>query len=115
MTKARDWLLLKAGEPLTRAAFTVDIRRLKPEHLATFKQVVRERFAGACDAYAADPATPWPTSLRVKSVQNAPGVLEMTWSFASPDGRATFELVTVEGELRCRWRRVGNHDVFKRP
>jgi hypothetical protein len=41
--------------------------------------------------------------------------LEMTWSFASPDGRATFELVTVDGELRCRWRRIGDHDVFKRP
>jgi hypothetical protein len=48
-------------------------------------------------------------------VQGAPGILEMTWSFASPDGRATFELVTVAGELRCRWRRVGDHDVFKSP
>lgn len=38
----------------------------------------------------------------------------MTWSFASPDGRATFELVTVDGERRCRWRRVGDHDVFER-
>jgi hypothetical protein len=33
-------------------------------------------------------------------------------SFASPDGRATFELVTVEGELRCRWRRVDDHSVL---
>ncbi len=39
----------------------------------------------------------------------------MTWSFASPDGRATFELVTIGGELRCRWRRVGDHDVFEQP
>jgi hypothetical protein len=53
--------------------------------------------------------------LRVKPVRSAPGILEMTWSFASPDGRATFELVTVEGELRCRWRRVGDHEVFKQP
>ena len=35
--------------------------------------------------------------------------------FASPDGRATFELVTVDDELRCRWRRVGDHDVFESP
>ncbi|WP_268968313.1 hypothetical protein [Tomitella gaofuii] len=42
-------------------------------------------------------------------------MLEMTWSFASPDGRATFELVTVDGELRCRWRRVGDHGEFTRP
>jgi hypothetical protein len=99
----------------TTPGFDADIRRLKPEHLATFKRVVREKFAPACDAYAADPAGPWPASLRVKSVRSAPGVLEMTWSLASPDGRATFSLVTVDGELRCRWRRVGDHDVFKAP
>jgi hypothetical protein len=29
--------------------------------------------------------------------------------------RATFEFVTVDGELRVRWRRVGDHDVFKKP
>jgi hypothetical protein len=51
----------------------------------------------------------------VKSVRGADGVLEMPWSFASPDGRATFELVTVEGEVRVRWRRVGDHDVFREP
>ena len=39
----------------------------------------------------------------------------MTWSFGSPDGRATSELVAVAGELRCRWRRVGDRDVFKSP
>lgn len=99
----------------TTPAFDHDVRRLKRERLSAFKKAVREKFGPACDAYAADPTTPWPTSLRVKSVQGADGVLEMTWSFASPDGRATFELVTVNGELRCRWRRVGDHDVFKKP
>ena len=39
----------------------------------------------------------------------------MTWSFASPDGRATFEIVTVDGEQRIRWRRVGGHEVFRNP
>ena len=39
----------------------------------------------------------------------------MTWSFASPDGRATFEFIIVEDELRVRWRRVGDHEVFKNP
>jgi len=99
----------------TTPAFDKDYRRLKREHAATFKAIVKEKFAPACDAYANDPNTPWPAALRVKSVQSAPGILEMTWSFASPDGRATFELVTVDGELRCRWRRVGDHDVFKSP
>lgn len=96
-------------------AFDADYRRLSREHATAFRQVVREKFALACDAYAKNPATPWPASLRVKPVRSAPGVWEMTWSFASPDGRATFELITVEGEPRCRWRRVGDHGVFKKP
>lgn len=99
----------------TTPAFDSDYRRLKREHADVFKKIVREKLAPACDAYAKDPATPFPAALRVKSVRSAPGVLEMTWSFASPDGRATFELVTVDDELRCRWRRVGDHDVFKQP
>ncbi len=77
--------------------------------------MVREKFIAACDAYAADPATSWPASLGVKSVRGTSGVLEMTWSFASPDGRATFELITVDEELRVRWRRVGDDEVFKNP
>lgn len=96
-------------------AFTADLRRLKPEHLTTFREVVRDKFAPACDAYAGDPATPWPASLRIKSVRGAKGVLEMTWSFPSPDGRATFELRTVNGELLCLWRRIGDHSVFRSP
>lgn len=99
----------------TTPAFDSDYRRLRSEHVAEFRKVVQEKFIAACDAFAADPATPWPASLRVKSVRGTPGVLEMTWSFASPDGRATFELITVEDELRVRWRRVGDHDVFKNP
>jgi hypothetical protein len=99
----------------TTPAFDADFRRLKAEHRTAFREVLGTKFIPACDALAADSAAVWPKSLRVKAVQGAPGVLEMTWSFASPDGRATFELVTVEEELRCRWRRVGDHDVFKAP
>ncbi len=99
----------------TTPAFDADYRRLKPEHRATFRRVLKSRFIPACDAIAADASAGWPRSLRVKSVQGAPGILEMTWSFASPDGRATFELVTAEGELRCRWRRVRGHEVFRAP
>ena len=98
----------------TTPAFDADYRQLKPKHRATFRRVLK-KFIAACDAYAADPAAGWARSLRIKSVHDAPGVLEMTWSFSSPDGRATFELVTVDGEMRCRWRRVGGHDVFKAP
>lgn len=70
----------------TTPALDADVRRVKREWLAEFKKVVREKFAPACAAYAADSSTPWPASLRVKSVQRADGVLEMTWSSATPDG-----------------------------
>lgn len=99
----------------TTPAFDTDYKRLKRVHQTTFRSVVKEKFAPACNAHAVDPASPWPASLRVKSVRNAPGILERTWSFASPDGRATFELVTNSGELHCRWRRVEDHDVFRQP
>lgn len=99
----------------TTPAFENDVRRLKSEHVAAFRKVVREKFVPACDAFAVDPTKPWPASLRIKSVRGAGGVLEMTWSFSSPDGRATFELLTVDDELRVRWRRVGDHSVFRSP
>jgi putative SOS response-associated peptidase YedK len=99
----------------TTPAFDADFRRLKPEHAAQFRKTVQTKFAPACDVYAADPSRPWPTSLRVKHIVSAAGILEMTWSFASPDGRATFALVTVDGERRVRWRRVGDHAVFRAP
>lgn len=99
----------------TTAAFDADYRRLKREHREAFRRVLRTKFIPACDALAVSPSANWPKSLRVKSVQGAPGLLEMTWSFASPDGRATFELVTVGDELRCRWRRIGDHSVFDSP
>lgn len=96
-------------------SFTADVKRLKREHLDEFRRVVREKFVPACDAFAADPAVGWPASLRVKAMRSAPGIMEMTWSFASPDGRATFEFVTVDDEPRVRWRRVGDHRVFTAP
>ncbi|MDN5764972.1 MAG: hypothetical protein L0H96_01995 [Humibacillus sp.] len=98
----------------TTPAFDKDVRRLKREQIQQFLDVVKARFIAVCDAYAADSTTPWPQSLRVKSIQGAPGILEMTWSLASPDGRVTFELVTVDGDLRLRWRRFGDRDAFRR-
>jgi hypothetical protein len=99
----------------TTPAFDADFRRLKVEHQRAFRVVVRDKFAPACSQLAGSSAYSWPASLRVKAVRGARGILEMKWSFASPDGRATFELISVAGELRCRWRRIGDHDVFKNP
>jgi hypothetical protein len=39
----------------------------------------------------------------------------MTWRFAEPDGRATFEWIEVDGELAVLWRRIGGHEIFGRP
>lgn len=95
--------------------FDADLRRLSKDEYERFRQVARDDFSPACDRRAADPSESWPARLRVKPVKGARGIMEMTWSFSGPDGRATFELITAEGQLRIRWRRVGGHAIFKRP
>jgi len=62
---------------------------------------------------AARPA--WPQQLRIKNVQHAPGIWEMTWSFAGPDGRATFEYFGKDPDRGIRWRRIGGHRIFAEP
>jgi hypothetical protein len=100
--------------------FKADYKRLSVSHRELFRQAARE-FNEACDQYIAtnDPST-WPARLRVKSVTNAPGVFEMTWSFSGPDGRATWEWTTVTDlsgmqHPAVRWRRLGDHKIFRTP
>ena len=52
--------------------------------------------------------------LRVKGIQGATGISEMTWA---PDGRATFQYgdEVIDGESHVVWRRVGSHAIFKTP
>ena len=57
----------------------------------------------------------WPKSLRIKDVEGAPGIWELTWSSSGPDGRATFEYFDVGRERAIRWRRIGGHEIFKTP
>ncbi len=95
-------------------SFRGDYQRLSEHERSLFKRVL-PAFVDACDRYAADPTAPWPTSLRVKSVERAPGILEMTWSFSGPDGRATFEWMDLDGELAVRWRRIGKHRILRAP
>jgi hypothetical protein len=93
-------------------SFKADYRRLSKQPL--FKNALPD-FVAACDRYASNPSVAWPASLRVKDVENAPGIWEMTWSFSGPDGRATFEWAKIDGQLAVRWRRIGGHSIFKSP
>lgn len=85
------------------------------EHFRRLWRVVRDRFIPAAEQHVAEPGAPWPAGLRVKAVQSAAGVWEMTWSYAQPDGRATFEWCAIDGEPAIRWRRVGTHAIFTEP
>lgn len=77
----------------TTPAFDSDYRRLKCEHAAAFKKIVPEKFAPACDAYAHGDDLVLRQSRRARYLRAG----------------------QIDGGLRCRWRRVGDHDVFKKP
>ena len=103
--------------------FKNDYRRLSDREKEMFRAAALV-FSAACDAFRGSPSVAFPANLRVKSVQGADGVFEMTWSFAGPDGRATWEWVTVDvvepkGTVMTypavQWRRIGGHDVFRNP
>lgn len=98
----------------TTSSFDADHARLSGIENRLFRDALKA-FVPACDRYAADPSTRGPASLRVRSVEGAPGVWELTWSFSGPDGRATFEFVQIEGVLGVRWRRIGGHSIFRKP
>lgn len=95
--------------------FEADLKRLSRKDRETFVRVALDRFEPAAARVADEPGTTWPRSLRVRRVEAAPGIWEMTWSFAGPDGRATFEWIELEGQPAIRWRRVGTHAVFRDP
>ena len=72
-------------------------------------------FRRAAAKFVADlPSGRFRPGLRVRGVQGAPGVFELTWA---DDGRATFEYghVVREGETHVVWRRIGTHVIFTRP
>ena len=90
------------------ARFGADFDRLSPAQQAAFLAAVAQfvedlRKGGQ-----------FRKGLRVKGVQGASGVFEMTWA---DDGRATFQYsdAVLEGEPHIIWRRVGTHDIFSQP
>jgi hypothetical protein len=90
-----------------RPRFLRDFRGLTAEQAAAWSRAL-DRFIVGLRSGAFDP------SLRVKRVKGYPGVWEMTWA---PDGRATFEYGQElrTGDPHIVWRRIGTHDVFRRP
>lgn len=53
-------------------------------------------------------------SLRLKGVHGHDGVFEMTWA---ANGRATFVYGAERkpGQPHIVWRRIGTHEIFRRP
>lgn len=89
------------------ARFIRDYAALSAEDKAAFRQAVEKFIADL-------PSGRFRSSLRIKGIQGAEGIFEMTWA---KDGRATFaygDEIRL-GEPHIVWRRVGTHDVFSRP
>lgn len=95
--------------------FDADWKKLPKEHQTMFRKII-PLFNAACDEYIQSRGNyQWPAKLRVASMTNAPGIWEMTWSFSSPDGRATFEFSISEDGSTLIWRRIGNHSIYDNP
>ena len=94
--------------PAWLARFRADFERLTRAQQVAFLVAVRE-FVEDLESGQA-----FRKGLRVKGVQGAWGIFEMTWA---GDGRATFEYgdeVNV-GSPHVVWRRVGTHTILKQP
>ena len=107
---------------VTSSRFRSDFKKLSEAEQDAFRRAARD-FSDACDRRLVDGDLAWPGSLRVKSLVGTRNVFEMTWSFAGPDGRATWEWTTVEisrnGKVEIvpavQWRRIGGHSIFSNP
>ena len=88
-------------------SFYRDLENLKPTERKQFKRAVANFVADLSKGR-------FRQGLRVKGVQGADGIFEMSWA---RDGRATFE---YGPEVRPKqphviWRRIGTHAIFRRP
>jgi hypothetical protein len=88
--------------------FLKDYAQLSEEERRRFKEAVK-KFVEDLDRGGG-----FRPGLRVKGVEGAPGVFEMTWA---PDGRATFHYGKSSrvGEPHVVWRRIGTHTVLEGP
>ena len=90
------------------AHFAADFDSLSPEQQARFLRAIAQFVEDLRGGRG------FRKGLRVKGVQGATGIFEMTWA---GDGRATFEygLPIIESEPHVVWRRIGTHAIFKKP
>lgn len=88
--------------------FDQDWRSLGPAEQQRFRTVVA-RFVEDMEA-----GRPFRAGLRVKGVQRARDVMELTFA---RDGRATWEFgaEVMAGQTHVIWRRIGTHDIFCSP
>ena len=89
------------------ASFWRDWERLTLEQQRAFKTALQKFIADLRTGH-------FRSGLRVKRVQGAEEILELTWA---KDGRATFQYSDElrAGEAHIIWRRVGTHDILKEP
>jgi hypothetical protein len=92
----------------TTLRFRKDYDQLSPNEQERFREAVKKFIEDRKRGKGFRPG------LRVRGVQGAPGIYEMTWA---PDGRATFHYRApiVEEEVHVAWRRVGSHAVLNDP
>ncbi|MCB0879823.1 MAG: hypothetical protein KDC46_12695 [Thermoleophilia bacterium] len=100
----------------TTTTFEREWRRLSRDHRRMARAALAD-FIDACNAVTGTAIPEFPASLRVRPLRgtNRPVIWEMTWNFARPDGRATFEFIEIDGARAVRWRRIGGHDVYEEP
>lgn len=99
----------------TYSSFDLDYGRLPREHRQMFRKAIQERLLPAIAAGSFTGFPPWPARLRVHQLAGG-AIYSITWSFTGPDGRATFHLEQDDaGEPVLAWRRIGTHDIYRRP
>lgn len=93
----------------TEGQFPADFQRITEDQRTQFMAAV---YHMVDDLRARRPLR---NSLRVRALQGHAGIFDLSWDM--PDGRATFRIDVPKspGDTHIIWRRVGGHEVFKRP
>jgi len=98
------------------ASFKADWNRLSADE-RTLVRTQLTAFNAAADDIASHGGDKrrWPTALRVHDLQGTKGVWSVTFHFAGPDMRATFEWGHDDNGPKVVWRRIGRHSVYQAP